>query len=189
MGWLQAQLAACSLPRAPRCLWDVLGTSCPALGSHRHGAGRRGSDSLQFSHPDPPAPGKGNLPQLRHRRFVCHVHSCFACRGQEREQDLTRSSEVVVTPHNPFTGQHPAAQILGRSSRRQGRCFPDQGTVSKCPAASCPGNCRQDDLRWTEGAWAQGSASPTPAGTACHPRASLIEVSGLVGDRLEVFGE
>lgn len=141
---------------------------------------------MWLSHSAPPAPGKAICLSNTAGGLSAglDVRSRFACRGQEGEQDLTWSSEVVVTPCNPFTGQHPhsAAQTLGRSSRGQGGCFPDQGMVSKLTAVSCPRHCRQDTLWWTEGARAQGSASQTPAGMACCPRASLIEVSSLAGD-------
>lgn len=117
------------------------------------------------------------------------VHRHLACRGQEGNQDLTWSSEVVVAPHNPFTASARCGTDLGKEQQEARWLLPRPGTVGKCPTASCPGHCRQVTLWWPEGAWAQESASQTPAGTAHHPRASLIEVSGLVGDGLEVFGE
>lgn len=192
-GWLRAQLAACSLPGFP-----AASGMCWAPPAWQWGF----TDMVQVAEAQT-ACGYPVQTLLPLGKAIClsstaegssarlDVRSRFACRGQEGEQDLTWSSEVVVTPRNAFTDQHlhSAACSLGRSRRRQGGCFPDQGTVSKRTAVSHPRHCRQDTLWWTEGARAQGSASQTPAGTARCPRASLIEVSGLVGDGLEVLGE
>lgn len=130
------------------CLWSVLGTSCLVVRFHQCGTGRGGSVGMWLSHCAHPAPAKVTClsSTAKGSSTGLDVRSCSACRGQEVEPNLTQSSEVVVTSCNPFIGQHlhGAAQTLGRSSSRQGSCFPDQQTVSKPTAASCPRNCRQD---------------------------------------------
>lgn len=120
------------------------------LGFHRHGTGRRGSVGVWLSHSAPPAPGKAVClsSTAESSSAGLDVRSSFACGGKEGERDLTQSSEVVVIPCKPFTGQcpHGAARILGRSSRRQGSCLPDEGTVSKRTSASCSRHHKQDTL-------------------------------------------